>query len=77
MNTTAMTRLFTQGCDEQLVCELTGNTSEVVNACKHTSNVMQKDISIVQYGNNKKQKTQPSSTVSKSPDKTKGPKEQK
>ena len=47
----AATRLFQKGCDEQLVCEITGNTSEAVHAYKRTSNKMQESLSNVLYGN--------------------------
>ncbi len=68
MKATIATRLFTQGCDEQLVCELTGNMSEAERAYKHTSNGMQKDISDLLYGNSKKPRKEPTSTVSKTPE---------
>ncbi len=34
-----------------MVCEITGNTSEAVQAYKRTSNVMQESLSNVMYGN--------------------------
>ena len=60
---TSATRLFQQGVSEQIVCEVTGNSSEAVRAYKRKSSDMQCDVSQILYGNQAK-KTE-SATVSK------------
>lgn len=51
LKATSATRLFCEGVSEQLVCEITGNTSEAVRAYKCKLSSMQKELSDVLYGN--------------------------
>ena len=62
------TRLYEQGCDEQLICEKTGHRSVAVRSYKRTSSKQLSEMSNMLYGNNeKKPKQEPSSTVSVAP----------
>ena len=51
LKVTSTTRLFQEGVSEQLVCEMTGNSSEAVSTYKRKSLSMQKELSDVLYGN--------------------------
>ncbi len=51
LKATSATRLFLQGLDKQLVCKITGNSSEAMRAYKRKSSAMQENVSNVLYGN--------------------------
>ena len=80
-------RMYDQGCDEQLICEKTGHRSVAVRSYKRTFNCQLKDVTDILYGNakgtsiNEKSvksklpkvtKIEPTCTVSKCPDESKG-----
>ena len=60
------TRLYEQGCDEQLICEKTGHRSVAVRSYKRTSGEQMRNVSEMLYGtkSEKKPKIEPTSTVS-------------
>ena len=81
------TRMYGQVCDEQLICEKTGHRSVAVRSYKKTSNHQLKEVTDILYGNAKETsineksveskppkvtKIEPTCTVSKCPDKSKG-----
>ena len=69
------TRMYDQGCDEQLICEKTGHRSVAVRSYKRTSNRQLKEVTDILYGNNPNEgpskpkipKVKATSTVSKCP----------
>ena len=70
LRSSTATRMYDQGLDEQLICEKTGHHSVAVRSYKRTSNCQMKEVSDVLYGNcnvteSKRQKTEPTSTISK------------
>ena len=74
------TRMYDQGCDEQLICEKTGHRSVAIRSYKRTSNHQMKNVTDILYGNTseskrtgdikiaKVEKSDQTSTVSKPPD---------
>ncbi len=54
LKATAVTRMYEQGVDEQLIQERLGNSSEAVRSYKHTSSEQNVKISKILYGNNPK-----------------------
>ena len=71
------TRLYEQGCDEQLICEKMGHHSVAVRSYKRTSGDQLRKVSNMLYGYNsegnveKKAKIEPCCTVSKAPEEVK------
>ncbi len=51
LKATSATRLFREGVLEQMVCDITGNTSKAMRVYKQKSSAMQREISDVLYGN--------------------------